>query len=121
MKRESRQTARTERIEKEIFAVQTTQELNTVFDACHLQYTHLENRLVRTFHIGDRVTFRTTRDEPVVGNVTKLNTRTVSLQTDMGRQWRVAPSGLTLIERKEDQSARLHVGELLREAGKLPT
>jgi hypothetical protein len=44
------------------------------------------------FRVGDRVSFEGNRGERVTGVVTRYNRKTVTVITDAGRQWNVAPS-----------------------------
>jgi hypothetical protein len=46
------------------------------------------------FKIGDRVTFQPEGRPPVVGMLTRYNKRTVTVITDGGQQWNVAPGFL---------------------------
>jgi hypothetical protein len=43
------------------------------------------------FRIGDRVTFQPEGRPPVVGMVTRYNKKTVTVITDSGQHWNVAP------------------------------
>ena len=46
------------------------------------------------FKIGDRVTFQPQGRPPVVGMLTRYNKKTVTVITDSGRHWNVAPGFL---------------------------
>jgi hypothetical protein len=46
------------------------------------------------FRIGERVTFHPDGRPPVTGMITRYNKKTVSVVTDDGRRWNVAPSFL---------------------------
>lgn len=46
------------------------------------------------FRVGDRVSFDGHRGERVTGVVTRYNRKTVTVVTDAGRQWNVAPTFL---------------------------
>jgi hypothetical protein len=48
------------------------------------------------FRIGERVTFRPDGRPPVTGMITRYNKKTVSIVTDDGHRWNVAPQ---LLER----------------------
>lgn len=52
------------------------------------------------FSIGDRVSFQPEGHPELTGMLTRYNKKTVSVITDSGRQWNVAPSFL----RKKDKS-----------------
>jgi hypothetical protein len=43
------------------------------------------------FRIGDRVSFQPEGREPVVGMLTRYNRKSVTVVTDDGHRWRVAP------------------------------
>ena len=43
------------------------------------------------FRIGERVTFQPDGRAPVTGMITRYNKKTVSIVTDEGQQWNVAP------------------------------
>lgn len=53
--------------------------------------------LMATFTRGDRVGFQAPDGRPVEGVVLRLNQKTVSIATDDGHQWNVAPGLLRLI------------------------
>jgi hypothetical protein len=46
------------------------------------------------FKIGDRVTFQPDGQPPVTGMLTRYNKKTVTVITDEGQHWNVAPSFL---------------------------
>lgn len=46
------------------------------------------------FRIGERVTFQPDGRPPVTGMITRYNKRTVSIVTDDGHRWNVAPQYL---------------------------
>ena len=43
------------------------------------------------FRIGDRVEFHPNGQAPVVGMLTRYNKKTVTVTTDAGQRWNVAP------------------------------
>jgi hypothetical protein len=43
------------------------------------------------FRIGERVTFHPDGRPPVTGMITRYNKKTVSIVTDDGQRWNVAP------------------------------
>lgn len=47
--------------------------------------------LMLDFRIGDRVTFQPDGRPPLFGIITRYNKKTVTVITDGGRQWNVAP------------------------------
>jgi len=52
------------------------------------------------FRIGERVTFHPEGQRAVLGIITRYNKKTVSIITDDGRRWTVAPQLLRRAERK---------------------
>ena len=55
------------------------------------------------FKVGDRVTFQPEGRTPLVGTLTRYNKKTVTVITDDGGHWNVAPGFL----RKAEQSAKV--------------
>jgi hypothetical protein len=51
------------------------------------------------FKIGDRVSFQPDGHPPVVGMITRYNKKTVTVVSDAGQRWNVAPS---LLRRTQD-------------------
>ena len=62
---------------------------------------HAHSRMLE-FKIGDRVSFQPEGHPIVVGMLTRYNKKTVTVITDSGERWNVAPSLL----RKTEQSTR---------------
>jgi len=50
------------------------------------------------FKIGDRVTFQPDGQPPVTGMLTRYNKKTVTVITDEGQHWNVAPSFLRKVD-----------------------
>ena len=57
----------------------------------------LEQRLHGSFKFGDKVRFDAGYRGIKTGKVTKINLKTVSVKTDDGMRWKVAPTFLTKI------------------------
>jgi hypothetical protein len=55
------------------------------------------------FRIGDRVTFQPEGRAPVVGMLTKYNRKSVTVITDDGQKWNVAP---VFLKKYESDSSR---------------
>lgn len=53
------------------------------------------------FKIGDRVTFQPQGRSPVVGMLTRYNKKTVTVITDSGQHWNVAPAFLRKVSPTE--------------------
>ena len=68
------------------------------------------------FTIGVRVTFHPTGHPPLVGIVTRYNRKTVTVITDAGQQWNVAPGLLRRVNsREQTESEKPKVVQLKRE------
>ena len=57
----------------------------------HQMHSHAE---MLEFKIGDRVEFQPDGHPPVVGMLTRYNRKTVTVITDSGQRWNVAPGFL---------------------------
>lgn len=53
------------------------------------------------FKIGERVTFHPAGHPPLVGMVTRYNRKTVTVITDTGQHWNVAPALLRRVDSRE--------------------
>lgn len=60
-----------------------------------LSQTRAHNKMLE-FKVGDRVTFRPDDRPALTGVLTKYNKKTVTVITDNGEHWNVAPGLLTL-------------------------
>ena len=58
------------------------------------------------FRIGERVTFRPDGRPEVTGTLTQYNRKTVTVITDSGEHWRVAPGLLSKVGPARAESAR---------------
>jgi len=54
------------------------------------------------FRVGDRVTFRPDGRPPLFGVITRYNKKTVTVITDAGQRWNVAPSLLRKVAAAND-------------------
>ncbi len=72
------------------------------------------------FKVGDRVSFKTDDRPALCGVLTKYNKKTVTVITDNGEHWNVAPGLLTLAkeartsERKQSNVIHMPNGEKLQ-------
>ena len=57
------------------------------------------------FKIGDRVSFQPAGRPAVAGMLTRYNRKTVTVITDQGEQWNVAPSLLSRAEKSNEQGS----------------
>jgi hypothetical protein len=62
------------------------------------------------FRIGERVTFHPDGRPPVTGMITRYNKKTVSIVTDDGQRWNVAPN---FLERATHHSKDLFDGNVV--------
>ncbi len=60
-----------------------------------LSQTRAHNKMLE-FKVGDRVSFKTDDRPALIGVLTKYNKKTVTVITDNGEHWNVAPGLLTL-------------------------
>jgi len=58
------------------------------------------------FRIGERVTFHPDGRAPVSGMITRYNKKTVTVVTDDGHRWNVAPQLLERVGPRRESSAR---------------
>lgn len=58
--------------------------------------------LMANFSVGDRVSFQTADGRVLKGQVLRLNKKTISVSTDDGQHWNVAPGLLRLIRSAKD-------------------
>jgi len=72
-------------------------ELNRVVDAIKLRRTFVAKESARGLFIGDSVQFTGRGNRTVVGTVTKVNTKTVVVDTVRDGKWKVTASMLTLL------------------------
>ena len=70
-------------------------ELNRVIDAVKMRRTFISKESARGLFIGDSVSFEGKRGVRVQGTVSKVNSKTVVVDTAGGR-WKVTASLLTL-------------------------
>jgi hypothetical protein len=72
-------------------------ELNRVIDAVKLRRTFISKESARGLFIGDAVQFESKRGQTVQGTVTKVNTKTVVVDTPTAGRLKVTASMLTLL------------------------
>jgi len=72
-------------------------ELNRVVDAVKMRRTYIAKESARGLFIGDYVSFASKRGTTVQGTVTKVNTKTVVVDTVREGRWKVTASMLTLL------------------------
>lgn len=79
----------------------------------HLQEMRMQQQM-QSFRVGDRASFHAPGHDPKTGIVAKCNRKTVTVITDDGHQWNVAPVFLSkMIGAEADpQSANSQVIEL---------
>lgn len=67
------------------------------------------------FKIGDRVTFHPSGREPQTGTLTRFNQKSVTVITDNGGHWNVAPTLIELVQSKDlDETAEMPQLKLLK-------
>ncbi len=73
-------------------------ELDQIVEAVKLQRTFLAKQSARTFTLGDAVTFTGRGGRKVVGTVTKVNPKTVVVDSPTQGRWKVTASMLETLE-----------------------
>ena len=75
-----------------IRAIKSNDDLNRIIEAVKLQSTWLARQKAVTFRVGDQVSFAA-RGMQVLGNVTKVNTKTIQVrQSNTATVWKVHAS-----------------------------
>ena len=73
-------------------------ELNQIIEAVKLQQTWLAKQSARTFSVGDAVQFTGRGNRTVVGTVSKVNPKTIVVDSPSQGRWKVTASMLTSLE-----------------------
>ena len=73
-------------------------ELNQIIEAVKLQQTWLAKQSARTFSVGDAVQFTGRGRRTVVGTVSKVNPKTIVVDSPSQGRWKVTASMLTSLE-----------------------
>ena len=73
-------------------------ELNQIIAAVKLQQTFLAKQSARTFSVGDAVQFTGRGNRTVVGTVTKVNPKTIVVDSPSAGRWKVTASMLRSLE-----------------------
>lgn len=68
------------------------------------------HREMMALNIGAKVSFESSRHGRLLGTVVKLNRKTVSVVTDDGRRWKVAPQLLSRVKDANPQSTYIDAG-----------
>ena len=73
-------------------------ELNQIIEAVKLQQTYLAKQSARTFSVGDAVQFTGRGNRTVVGTVSKVNPKTIVVDSPSQGRWKVTASMLKSLE-----------------------
>ena len=73
-------------------------ELNQIIEAVKLQQTFLAKQSARTFTVGDAVQFTGRANRTVVGTVSKVNPKTIVVDSPSQGRWKVTASMLKSLE-----------------------
>jgi hypothetical protein len=73
-------------------------ELNQIIEAVKLQQTWLAKQSARTFSVGDAVQFTGRGNRTVIGTVSKVNPKTIVVDSPSQGRWKVTASMLTSLE-----------------------
>ncbi len=71
----------------------------------YLRQLHTSEQMLR-FKLGERVAFQPEGMQPVVGMVTRLNRKTVTVITDDGQHWNVSPRYLHKVNAEDPGKAK---------------
>jgi ribosomal protein S17 len=78
-----------------------------------LDSMHTHNEMMQ-FSPGDKVTFRPTNRERQTGTLVKYNKKTVTVVTDNGEQWNVAPQLLSKINKEKTKTNKSKQGNVIK-------
>jgi len=66
-------------------------------------FTAFKNRMaIANFRLGERVTWKDELDTDFLGIVISRNTKTVTVQSDDGRRWRISPGLVRIVSGKTE-------------------
>lgn len=84
-----------EELKKAILQIETNEELHETFVLMKKMQSHLRSIAITQFHVGDNVSFISTRKNiEMKGKIMKINTTTVVLNCGDFGMWRVSPNVL---------------------------
>lgn len=86
-----------ENLKAAIDALTTADEVRQGWDLLKARSNRIAAKAVLSFNPGDRVTFKGKYGVTEVGTVQDVNQKTVTVMTDSGKGWRVAPSLLSIL------------------------
>lgn len=75
----------------------TSAEITEAWNVLRTRHSNNASLAVRSFSFGDKVQFTGRNGVMLRGTVTKTNQKTVSVRTDAGNEWRVAPAILSAV------------------------
>lgn len=76
---------------KAIFAIDNLEDLREAQNALNARFRELQRRAAVSFRIGDKVQFKSRAGLMVTGTVTKINQKTIQVNTPTSN-WKVAAS-----------------------------
>jgi len=80
-------------ISKAILALSSFEDIRTISAALKVRHRELQQRAAWSFGVGSRVQFQDKLGRTIVGAVTKINAKTVTVRADNSFViWRVTPS-----------------------------
>ena len=82
-----------------------------------LDSMHTHNEMMQ-FSPGDKVTFEPHNRERQTGTLVKYNKKTVTVVTDDGEQWNVAPQLLSKIKKEKQKTNKSKRGKVIKLHGK---
>lgn len=87
-------------------SVSNSEEITEFYTILNEYYRELQSKIVKQFSIGDPVEFDSKRGMTVQGKITKLNGKSVKLQSTDYVTWTVAPSLLRKIPKSAMKKAK---------------
>jgi len=84
-----------------IWGITNRDDLTEIFNVARKRSRQLEEQEVSTFKVGDTVEFKDKYGIVQRGTVTKVNQRTVNVDTEKAGAWRISPRFLTKVQSAE--------------------
>jgi len=78
------------------WSIKETSEVREFWDILKARHKELQARIARSFSIGDKVEFDSKYGYVIDGVITKVNTKTIHVDTEDDGKWKVGSSLLRL-------------------------
>ena len=76
--------------------INTTSEISEIWKVLKARHKELQARISRQFNVGDKVEFDSKYGYVIDGVITKVNTKTIQVDTEDDGKWKVGSSLLRL-------------------------